>query len=102
MEILQYLLPSTQQIQLETWSLDTANSHLSVTVSSTQTTAQCPLCKSFSARVHSRYERTLQDVGLAQYHLTLQLQVRKFFCFNSVCARGIFTERLAEVAAPWA
>jgi len=101
-EILQYLLPSSQHIQLETWSLDTANNHLYMTVSSTQTHAQCPLCKSFSTRVHSRYERTLQDVGLAHYRLTLQLQVRKFFCFNAVCARCIFTERLAEVAAPWA
>jgi transposase len=101
-EILQYLLPSTQQIQLETWSLDTANRHLSVSVSSTQTTAQCPLCNSVSDRVHSRYERTLQDVGLAHYRMTLQLQVRKFFCFNSACPRCIFTERLVEVAAPWA
>jgi len=101
-EILQYLLPSTQQIQLETWRLDTVNNHLYVTVASTQTHAQCPLCKSFSGRVHSRYERTLQDVGLAHYRLTLQLQVRKFFCFNTGCPRCIFTERLAEVAAPWA
>ncbi len=44
---------------------------------------------------------TLQDVGLAHYRLTLQLQVRKFCCFNSACPRCIFTERLAEVAAPW-
>ncbi|MBV9387085.1 MAG: ISL3 family transposase, partial [Chroococcidiopsidaceae cyanobacterium CP_BM_ER_R8_30] len=102
MEILRHLLPDTQQIQLEKWSLDTANTHLHATVSSTQKIAQCPVCRGFSHRVHSHYERTLQDLGLAQYSLTLQLQVRKFFCLNSACTRRIFTERLAEVAAPWA
>lgn len=71
-------------------------------VSSTQTIAQCPVCGGFSHRVHSQYKRTLQDLGLAQYSMTLQLQVRKFFCLNLACTRRIFTERLAEVAAPWA
>lgn len=73
-----------------------------MTVSATQTIAQCPVCGDFSHRVHSHYERTLQDLGLAQYSMTLQLQVRKFFCLNSGCRRRIFTERLAKVAAPWA
>jgi transposase len=51
--------------------------------------------------VHSRYERTLEDLSLAQYRMTLQVKVRKFFCLNSACLRRIFTERLSEVAAPW-
>ena len=102
MEILRHLLPDTQQIQLENWSLETANTKLYVTVSSTQMLAQCPLCGCFSRRVHSRYERNLQDLGLAQYRMTLQVQVRKFFCINAACIRRIFTERLPELAAPWA
>nr|WP_242067467.1 ISL3 family transposase [Leptolyngbya sp. FACHB-711] len=38
-------------------------------------------------------------VGFA---LRLQLQVRKFFCLTPGCKRRIFTERLPQVAAPWA
>jgi hypothetical protein len=34
--------------------------------------------------------------------MTLHLHVRKFFCLNSNCHRRIFTERLAQLVAPWA
>jgi hypothetical protein len=34
--------------------------------------------------------------------MLLLLQVRKFFCINPGCKRRIFTERLPEVAVPWA
>jgi len=34
--------------------------------------------------------------------MTLQLQVRKFFCINPACLRRIFTERLPDVTVPWA
>lgn len=61
-----------------------------------------PICKGLSSRVHSRYERTLQDLTLARYSITLQLQVRKFFCINPACLRRIFIERLPEVTVPWA
>jgi transposase len=32
----------------------------------------------------------------------LEVQVRKFFCDNQACQRRIFTERLPDVAKPWA
>lgn len=54
-----------------------------------------------TARVHSRYSRTLQDLRWADYSVTLQLQVRKFFCINQDCQRRIFTERLPQVTQPW-
>lgn len=82
--------------------MDTANAHLRVTLSSTQTTAQYPICKDLSSRVHSHYERTLQDLTLADFSLALHLQVRKFFCMTPSCIRRIFTERLPEVTRPWA
>nr|WP_317110686.1 ISL3 family transposase [Chroococcidiopsis sp. SAG 2025] len=87
---------------LENWNFDPANKHLSVTVSSTQAIAQCPVCRSWNRRIHSRYQRTLQDLALAQYGMTLQLHVRKFFCTNSICQRRIFTERLPAVTVAWA
>ncbi|MEE4203844.1 MAG: ISL3 family transposase [Halieaceae bacterium] len=76
--------------------------HLTFSVSSMQTTAQCPLCGRFTQRVHSRYERTLADLPCVHFTLTLLVTVSKFFCPNAECHRRIFTERLPTVAAPWA
>lgn len=101
MELLLHLLPNIQQLRLEHYDLDRDQAQIHITVSSTQTTAHCPVCGSLSSRIYSRYERTLQDLGLAQYPLTLHLQVRKFFCDNAACIRRIFTERLPQLAAPW-
>ena len=53
-------------------------------------------------RIHSCYERTLADLPWAEYHVRIQLRVRKWFCRNRHCRRRIFTERLPIVAAPWA
>ncbi|WP_317108168.1 transposase family protein [Chroococcidiopsis sp. SAG 2025] len=73
-----------------------------MTVSSTQTLAQCPLCQGLNRRVHSRYQRTLEDLTVAQYGMTLHMHVRKFFCVNPTCQRRIFTERLPTVTIAWA
>ena len=64
--------------------------------------ACCPLCGRRSKRVHSRYERTLADLPWGAYAVTIRLRVRRLFCRNSRCERRIFTERLPEIALPWA
>ena len=64
--------------------------------------AYCPLCNTPACRVHSRDERTLQDLPVAHFCLKIILSVCKFFCLNDTCPRQIFTERLAAVVAPWA
>uniref|UniRef100_UPI0019521561 ISL3 family transposase n=1 Tax=Halomicronema sp. CCY15110 TaxID=2767773 RepID=UPI0019521561 len=43
-----------------------------------------------------------QDLPLAQFGLTILLEVGKFFCLNETCRRRIFTERLPTIVAPWA
>lgn len=75
---------------------------MTLSVTSTQAVAFCPVCHQQTHRVHSRYERTLEDIPLVEFGLTILLQVCKFFCLNEQCPRRIFTERLPEVAAPWA
>lgn len=89
-------------MRLESWEFDPNYLDLRLTVTSTQTTAPCPLCQRSSQRVHSRYCRTLQDLPCAGFALRLQLGVRKFFCRTPGCKRRIFSERLPQVAAPWA
>ncbi len=65
-------------------------------------TGSCPVCAKVAQRVHSRYKRTLADLPWGTWRITWQLRVRKFFCDNEACHRQIFTERLPQVAAPWA
>jgi transposase len=61
--------------------------------------ARCPACGKRSARVHSRYTRTLADLPWQGIPVTVRLHVRRFFCDHKACSRTIFAERLPGVAA---
>jgi transposase len=61
--------------------------------------ALCPLCGKRSARVHSRYARTLADLPWQGIPVTVRLRVRRFFCDHKDCTRAIFAERLPGLAA---
>ena len=102
MDFLQHLLPDSSALALKHWDLDIQTHRFIVTVESTQVIAHCPLCQAPTGRVHSRYQRTLRDLPLVQFSLTLLLEVCKFFCLNDTCQRRIFTERIPSVVAPWA
>jgi transposase len=102
MELLQCLLPSLHLLHLDSYHLLPGECRLTLNLSSTQTRAACPVCGQPSHRVHSHYTRTLADLPCVAFSLTLIVQVCKFFCSNPDCRRRIFTERLPEVAAPWA
>ncbi len=69
---------------------------------STPPRARCPSCFRPSGRVHSRYHRTFADLPWATFRVRLEARVRKFFCGNKACHRSIFTERLPDIAQPWA
>jgi transposase len=64
--------------------------------------ARCPVCGTRSARVHSRYTRTLADLPWQGIPVTVRLHVRRFFCDEGSCDRAIFAERLSGVAAHYA
>ena len=57
------------------------------------------MCGKRSARVHSRYARTLTDLPWQGVPVIVRLRVRKFFCDERSCARAIFAERLPGLAA---
>lgn len=69
---------------------------------SIQTTSHCPLCAQPSARVHSRYHRTLADLPWADVPVQIVIGVRRFFCDNASCSRKIFAERIPTIAPAWA
>ncbi len=72
-----------------------------LSMSAVETSADCPLCSRPSNAVHSLYARTLADLPWCGVPVTLQVQVRKFFCRNKGCTRKIFTERLPRVTLPY-
>ena len=58
--------------------------------------ANCPLCKTASRRVHSRYSREASDLPCAGRRVRLSLCVRRFHCEAAHCRRRIFAERFDE------
>jgi len=73
---------------------------MTLSLSSTQTSASCPICHQLSRRIHSRYDRTLRDLNWAEGPVVLHLEVGKFFCDNPSCQRRIFAQRLPQITAP--
>ena len=62
--------------------------------------ASCPVCGRVSARVHSRYQRTLTDLPCHGRVVQIRLSARRFFCSSADCARAVFAERLPALAKP--
>ncbi|WP_234356634.1 transposase family protein [Streptomyces sp. NRRL F-2295] len=56
--------------------------------------AACPVCGTWSNRVHGSYLRFPADVPSGGRRVVLQLKVRRFNCGNSDCARRTFVEQI--------
>src|SRR5690348_17147903 len=78
-----------------------ADQLLTLTLSATRRRAPCPLCQRPARRVHGRYTRTVADLPWSGMAVALRVQVRKFSCANTACARKIFCERLPALAAAY-
>src|SRR5258708_29882457 len=87
---------------LELIGLERMDDMLTLTVVSTQMSCCCPLCGTKATHVHSRYTRQVADLPCGGQRVRLLLQVRKYFCQETACARKIFVERLTPFVAPWA
>jgi len=98
--LLSCLLPDAIHVRLETWSLEPAQSAITINLRARQATAYCPLCGRRSKRVHSHYERTLADLPWGECAVTVRLGVRRLFCDNTRCERRLFAERLPSIVAP--
>jgi len=61
--------------------------------STTTQTAPCPACGQSARRVHSRYVRWLDDLGVSGRQVRIRLQVRRWRCDTADCARKIFAEQ---------
>jgi zinc-finger of transposase IS204/IS1001/IS1096/IS1165/Transposase len=57
-------------------------------------TVACPDCGRGSARVHSRYFRTLAHVAVGGRPVLIRLSARRLFCDNPGCGRRTFAEQV--------
>jgi transposase len=80
----------------------TVADEITLTFCATSPSAACPDCGTLSARRHSRYSRTLHDLPNRRRPVHVVLQVRRFRCQKSTCARKIFAEQFPQFAHPYA
>ena len=52
----------------------------------------CPYCGKSSSRVHSKYERSLQDLPIQDKKLVVVINNRKMFCDNPKCKKTTFAQ----------
>ena len=62
-------------------------------ISSRAEALNCPYCGAVSNKVHSSYEREIQDLPLQEHKVVLLVKTRKFFCNNEKCSKRTFSER---------
>ena len=64
--------------------------------------ARRPDCADSSIRVHSRYQRCLSDATVGGAEMLICLQVRRFYCHDSGCARTTFAEQAPGLTTAYA
>ncbi|MER5600155.1 transposase family protein [Streptomyces sp. NPDC002265] len=66
---------------------------------STVRPGRCPNCRKQARRVHSTYQRTLEDRPLGSHRVTIRLRVRRYFCDRRSCSRTTFVEQVPGLSA---
>ncbi|MFD5662591.1 transposase [Streptomyces hirsutus] len=59
---------------------------------STACPGRCPDCRKRARRVHSTYQRTLDEQPLGSRRVMVRLRVRRYFCDRRSCSRRKFVE----------
>ncbi|MFI8187001.1 ISL3 family transposase [Actinacidiphila glaucinigra] len=55
---------------------------------------RCPDCRKQARRIHSTYQRTLNERPLASRRVIIRLRVRRYFCDRRSCSRKTFVEQV--------
>ena len=66
--------------------------YIVVVVESSREEVECPYCGKRSSRVHSRYERSFQDLPIQGKKVFVSIINRKYFCENRNCQNKTFAE----------
>ena len=62
-------------------------------ISSTLERVECPYCGQASSRIHSYYQREIQDLPMQNKKVVLLVKTRKIFCMNNACNKRTFAEK---------
>lgn len=87
-------------VELDDLRID--DTRLTLIATSTRHAAVCPQCQALSARIHSRYTRTVADLPCVGRQLSLLLRVRRFFCDGPSCPQKTFAERFGAALPVYA
>jgi transposase len=60
----------------------------------------CPLCSTISSKVHSYYQRKVQDLPVSGKPIRLYISIRKLFCQHNSCPRKVFAKRFGSFLRP--
>jgi transposase len=77
-----------------------ANGVLTLVVTPIGQAAPCPHCQRMSRRVHSRFQRHIDDLPCTGQPLHLILEARRFSCQTGSCPARTFRERVPALVAP--
>lgn len=61
---------------------------------STSRPGRCPDCRKQARRVHSSYQRSLDERPLGSRRVVVRLRVRRYFCDRRSCSRRTFVEQV--------
>jgi transposase len=75
-------------------AVEQAVNRLRILVRPTAPTASCPRCGSASARVHSRYRRSLADLAIAGRMVEIVVRARRWRCPDLECPAVTFAEQI--------
>ncbi|MFI6359625.1 ISL3 family transposase [Streptomyces sp. NPDC050743] len=67
---------------------------LAVEAMSTARPGRCPNCHKQGRRVHSTYQRALDERPLGSRRVIIRLRVRRYFCDRKSCSRTMFVEQV--------
>ena len=68
-------------------------------IASTITELECPFCGSKTSKVHSIYQREIQDLPMQGKKVILLVDTRKMRCMNPDCSHKTFSEKHPFVTA---
>ncbi|MEU9245343.1 ISL3 family transposase [Streptomyces sp. NPDC048385] len=66
---------------------------------STARPGRCPNCRKQARRVHSTYQRSLDERPLGSLRIIVRLRVRRYFCDRRSCSRTTFVEQVPGLSA---
>lgn len=94
------LLPHLAGVVVERVEQSYGLVHISVSARSAD--GKCTRCGTVSARVHSRYERRLDDAPAGGQQVMIRLAVRRFFCSSAQCPAQTFAEQIEGLTSAYA